>query len=614
MALLVTWERVAFPGLLNFSTDYRTTALFWEMHVGGAALDACLAMAFPFALQALWTARRPWASVIALAVVGLGVYACITTFSRIVFLAVPLGVLVMVWARRAQARRTGRAEGGESAGAWWPVGLVLALFTLLAVGLFPGSGYRGALAALVALALLLPMASAWRAMPRPSVGGMLLVAALAAAGVVVVAMTVPKGAYLAVGAAALTAVVLLALNRRRQPLKERASHPAALGLVAGFAGLVAGVPMVALHWGGAAALPLGLVAAVVLSLAGALAGWRRRPPWPADPMWQLRVTGAMVAILVTVGVFMGGGYLSGRFTTSSSDSSNRVAHWQRALSQLHGTPDWLLGKGLGRFPLHHFLSGTLDDQTGDHRLVREAGRNHLLLTGGKHILGWGEFYRVSQRVAPPVMPAVVNLDLRADHALELHFEVCEKHLLYERNCVGATTQVKPTNGAWLPTAVPLTQADLSRGSWYAPRLLSFSVAVETRGARIELANLRLRGGNGADLLDNGDFSRGMARWYFSSDRHHMPWHTKGLGVHVLFEQGLVGATLLSLMLLVALGRLSFGAARNHELAPPLLAALVGVMAVGLIDSLLDMPRVGLVIYLLLGLALVLQPDRPLRTR
>lgn len=59
MALLVTWERVAFPGLLNFSTDYRTTALFWEMHVGGAALDACLAMAFPFALQALWTARRP---------------------------------------------------------------------------------------------------------------------------------------------------------------------------------------------------------------------------------------------------------------------------------------------------------------------------------------------------------------------------------------------------------------------------------------------------------------------------------------------------------------------------------------------------------------------------
>ena len=33
-----------------------------------------------------------------------------------------------------------------------------------------------------------------------------------------------------------------------------------------------------------------------------------------------------------------------------------------------------------------------------------------------------------------------------------------------------------------------------------------------------------------------------------------------------------------------------------------------------VDSLLDMPRVGLVIYLLLGLALVLQPDRPLRTR
>ena len=39
VALLTVWERWAYTGLLNFSSDYRTTALFWEMHVGGAALD-----------------------------------------------------------------------------------------------------------------------------------------------------------------------------------------------------------------------------------------------------------------------------------------------------------------------------------------------------------------------------------------------------------------------------------------------------------------------------------------------------------------------------------------------------------------------------------------------
>ena len=38
-ALATVWERTAFTGLLNFSSDYRATALFWEMHVGGTALD-----------------------------------------------------------------------------------------------------------------------------------------------------------------------------------------------------------------------------------------------------------------------------------------------------------------------------------------------------------------------------------------------------------------------------------------------------------------------------------------------------------------------------------------------------------------------------------------------
>jgi len=55
--LAVLLERAAYPGLLDFSTSYRATATFWEMHVGGAASDACLALATPFAAWALWSAR-----------------------------------------------------------------------------------------------------------------------------------------------------------------------------------------------------------------------------------------------------------------------------------------------------------------------------------------------------------------------------------------------------------------------------------------------------------------------------------------------------------------------------------------------------------------------------
>ena len=51
-ALTVVWERYAFTGLLNFSSDYRATGMFWEMHVGGAALDGYLALGVPFVVWA----------------------------------------------------------------------------------------------------------------------------------------------------------------------------------------------------------------------------------------------------------------------------------------------------------------------------------------------------------------------------------------------------------------------------------------------------------------------------------------------------------------------------------------------------------------------------------
>jgi hypothetical protein len=57
--LAALWERLAFPGFTNFGADYRSSALFWEMHVGGAALDAWLALALPFALAAIARARHP---------------------------------------------------------------------------------------------------------------------------------------------------------------------------------------------------------------------------------------------------------------------------------------------------------------------------------------------------------------------------------------------------------------------------------------------------------------------------------------------------------------------------------------------------------------------------
>ena len=80
VTLAVLWERAAFPGWFDFTNKYRTTALFWEMHVGGAAIDAYLALATPFVAWALRSARRPWQWGWGAVLAVLVTYAGLTTF------------------------------------------------------------------------------------------------------------------------------------------------------------------------------------------------------------------------------------------------------------------------------------------------------------------------------------------------------------------------------------------------------------------------------------------------------------------------------------------------------------------------------------------------------
>jgi hypothetical protein len=99
VAAAVLWERAAYPGLFDFAVPYRTVALFWEMHVGGAAIDAYLAIVTPFVARAVLQAATParWCAAAALAL--LTEYVCLTTFSRGVYLAVGVALATLAWLR-----------------------------------------------------------------------------------------------------------------------------------------------------------------------------------------------------------------------------------------------------------------------------------------------------------------------------------------------------------------------------------------------------------------------------------------------------------------------------------------------------------------------------------
>jgi hypothetical protein len=185
-------------------------------------------------------------------------------------------------------------------------------------------------------------------------------------------------------------------------------------------------------------------------------------------------------------------------------------------------------------------------------------------------------------------------------------EICEKHLLYSEACVSRVLQIQPRpDGGWQPVHADLGVAPAMGGATWAPRMIMFSMAVDTVGGAIDLDSVSLRDTRG-ELLSNGNFADGMARWFFSSDRNHLPWHIKNMALHVMFEQGLLGLGLLAAIVLLALLRLSFGRGRDQPLAPALTGAIVGFLCVGAFDSLLDVPRVGLAFFALLLFALGLR--------
>jgi hypothetical protein len=610
-ALAALWERLAFTGLLNFSSDYRTTALFWETHVGGAPLDACLALTIPFALAWALRERLPARFALALALLLLAAYVTLSTFSRGLYLALPLGVgltlLLLARQRRSQLR--------ASALQWQRRGLLallLAGFGLAAWPLFQGGGYRAllALAGSALLLIALPERRLAASSGRQQLIVLLLALMLASVGGLacwVLAQRIPKAAYVLDGAAVLGGLALCWVWRAGM-----SRHLQMCLLAAAWFLSLACAAVVAGYWGGERGQLLALPPLLLLAL-----GWSvlQLLPGPAAallPMLSWRAKALLwvgcLIVAVGIGTFAGGAYIGDRLAAGQRDLQGRMAHWRLGLSLLDGQEEWLLGKGTGRFADSYFYAGPEVLQVGDYRL-HEAGEgkggNYLRLSAGRHVLGWGELFRVSQRIAPPTGLLQLQARVRAEQDLSLHLDLCEKHLLYSERCINANLAVKGGAG-WQDLSLDLGPAPALGGAAWAPRLVAFSVALGSAGTHVDIGRLGLRDAGGRELLDNGDFGAGMAHWFSTSDRHHLPWHMKSLPLHLLFEQGLVGLALGTALLVAALWRCTLGHGRRHALAPAVAGALLGFVIVGLFDSLIDAPRIGFLFFAVLALGLGLR--------
>lgn len=440
VTLAVLWERLAYTGLWDFSTHYRTTALFWEMHVGGAAIDVYLVLATPFVAWALWTVRSPvlWAL---LAVLALAVgYACLTTFARGVFGAV-LGSLLLLalllrWQRQSAVRIRWRRVAG----------------------------------ALLALALV-------------------------------------------------------------------------------------------------------------------------------------------VEVLAVVGL---GSFMRDRLAAADRDLDGRRQHWQRGLN-LPQTPwQWLGGIGTGRLPAAYAQAVPRQEFPGEVRFVAAGSTpdaGHVRLLGPKTQTDINGLLALTQRVALHPAPHRVTLDLRSKGPADVYLTLCEMHLLYPRQCQKAWLSVPAAGTPWQRITLPLRGPLLDAGSAWAPRRAVFSVAVITTAAAVDIDKLSLMGPDHVELLANGDFSRGMARWFPSAQGHYVPWHIDSLYLELLIERGLVALLAFLACMVLVMSRLVGPAGRDILITPFLAASLCGGWCVGLVSSVMDVPRVAFLLLLLMLFAFEITRQR-----
>ncbi len=319
------------------------------------------------------------------------------------------------------------------------------------------------------------------------------------------------------------------------------------------------------------------------------------------------VLGAIALILVAGA---GSGYLMERFAKSAEDWKTRADHWQLGLRIADDS--WvgrLFGTGLGTFPRRYLEKGPMDRQSGTYALIADpAGKG-----GGETFLrlGVGDTLYVAQRIdveAGARYRLVLNVRAQGTGG-RLAVPICEKQLLNSRRCAWNEMEVSGS-GAWHTASRDIDLRDVGRGAWWRHLPVELFFYNSAKGGSIDIDRVQLLDGRGRNVIANGDFLNGGDRWFFKT-HSHLPWHLKNVWVHVVFEMGIIGAFLFALVVASALYRLGQIAWSGSSLAWVLLASLSGLLTVGVVDSLLDAPRLALLLLAMLFLGVTF--DRYVKT-
>lgn len=286
-----------------------------------------------------------------------------------------------------------------------------------------------------------------------------------------------------------------------------------------------------------------------------------------------------------------------RLSSISKDMQTRITHWQETLQLRDDSiATDLFGMGLGSYPRTYFLMTIADKPLATYQIESERDNNYLKLSAG------GSLYLGQYIHLEPQTQYTLAADLRSDFdSVAVSAPICEKSLLYSFRCIGNVLTNTSIPGRWEHIEQTIDSSELAEDGRLSWRPVQLALANANKKRSVDVDNIKLLDTSGNNLLVNGDFSQGSDFWFFITD-DHQSGNVDNLWVQLLFDQGWLGIITFLLLTIKTVVKLC-KTLSTDSIAVVLLASLTGFFTVGLVASPFDAPKITLLLFLMVFIAL-----------
>ena len=296
-------------------------------------------------------------------------------------------------------------------------------------------------------------------------------------------------------------------------------------------------------------------------------------------------------------------FMSERLQTVAPDLARREKNWTQGLALRDANfVTALFGEGLGTYP-RIVLAQKPQRRSPTNFVVGHDGAYPFLSLraglptyfGQKVPIEPGQRYRLFVTLRSP------------DGKGELAFLLCEKLLLYSDNCRAATFRPRGL-GTWEEFGAEIStdglDTDVLLGSLRRP--VELALLDPNPGTTIDVGHVRMFDPQGHDILVNGDFARGTERWYFTDDQH-LVWRIHSQYLMSFFDGGVLGLAAFLLLAGTALAGAARAMRNGDRMAAAVVGSLLAFLCSGVLDNLLEAPRLSALFYIVAFTGLTMKP-------